>query len=673
MKKLTKTAITAAAMATMTLGTVVSVSADNPKNAWVGSGTNYEYYNGNGKKVQNAWVKAGEKWYFLDEDGKMATKSFIRTDVFTGDSEVLDDDDIHDLIEEDDIDDDSKFYYVDASGAMVTGWQAIDASSVYLSPNSTKNGKIWYYFGTSGVMYTDAWILAGENWYAVGSNGQMLTNKLVDEDIEKATGKKYFVDKDGKMITGWYKTTKDDKRGKGEQGEFSKDGLYIYAYEDGSLASNEWVHTNSGWYYLGSAHWPAGHEEDGFELIVWDADDDELDKLRKESNILNAISEADNDPLNRPELNQDIDLEDDAKENDRNYVMLSNKLIKWTNHDKKDTKYFYLQKNGDMITNWYEYQDDYYLCADSDGQLYENAVKSVNGRYYYFNKQLVCNYKEENAVCEYVVEYKADDDETTKFAFYNTTGKEDDTYPLISISKMREDLDPDSDGKKAYWFNNRKVQVKSMTDLEVIAAYAAKNINSVDRDTTTLFDSGEITVYKLRNSSKMETTVSIKESSEGYVELYDVKPAIVNKDSTAKDIFGGKWNSGITPRSEAKSVTGSAISLKEEGKLDDVNVIDWGSSSKATISLSDEQYTSIPADNLDIEQNKQQRAAVVEFKLGENVVIRKKQGDFNISQYENEGVTAVLVRGSGKYVIEVIARDSEKDETVLKTVTITIK
>jgi len=650
MKKLTKTAITAATMATMTLGTVVSVSADNPKNAWVGSGTNYEYYNGNGKKVQNAWVKAGEKWYFLDEDGKMATKSFIRTDAFTDESEVLDDNDIHDLLEQDDIDDDSKFYYVDASGAMVTGWQAIDASSVYLSPNSTKNGKIWYYFGTSGVMYTDAWILAGENWYAVGSNGQMLTNRLVDEDIEKATGKKYFVDKDGKMITGWYKTTKDDIRSKTEEedkGKFSKDGLYIYAYEDGSLASNEWVHTNSGWYYLGSAHWPAGHEEDSFELIVWNADDDELDKLYKESNIPNSIS----DLLERPELNQDIDLENDAKENDRDYAMLSNKLIQWTNHDKKDTKYFYLQKEGAMLTDWYEYQDDYYLCANSDGELYEDGVESVKGKYYYFNRNAVCDYKYLNVVADYAVKLPGGD-----YAFYNTDGKRTDVdlkdLTHIKVSEMKDALK-----KESYQFGNRTVKISSMTDMEVVFAYAAEQNDTFG---------AEITVYKLRSSSKTTATVKNDEFAHMYIVLDNLSPEIT---------FDLPKNAGGAIQAENVVVSGSAVTVDKTFSKDalvaskeiSITGTETGTD-RLTVDLTADLYAELKK-NIPDGAKKIKYGATIEFTLGSGVSLTEKS--------KSSGTTAtidgnqVTLEGSGTYTFTATASEDGKTK-VTREVKITI-
>ena len=46
-----------------------------------------------------------------------------------------------------------KWFYLDASGAMVTGWREIDGKWYYFNPVSD---------GQRGIMYTDAWI---DGWY----------------------------------------------------------------------------------------------------------------------------------------------------------------------------------------------------------------------------------------------------------------------------------------------------------------------------------------------------------------------------------------------------------------------------------------------------------------------------------------------------------------------------
>lgn len=510
MRKLTKTAITVAAMATMMLGTVASIQADEKKNGWVGSGTNYEYYI-NGTKQLNKWVEANGKWYFLDEEGKMATKSFIRTDAFTNESEVLDKNDVDDLINSDDIDDDSKFYYVDANGIMVSGWQAINASSVYLSPNSTGNTNIWYYFGSTGAMYTNAWILSGEDWYAVGENGQMYTNEVLKGNLKDDSGKDYFVDGNGKMIRGWYKTTATDK----SKGEFYDKGLYIYADNDGVLAKNEWIHDNSGWYYVGIN---ADSEDGDLEVKVYET---KLSSLNAEANITSELGD---------EYERYIP-KDDNNDNGKNFVMLTNKVIQWTNHKKDTTKYFYLRDNGAMVSGWYEFEDDYYVCGNGSGELYIDAVESVNGKYYYFNENAICDYKYINVIADYAVKLP-----DKSFIFYNTDGKNigsDTSIIDCKISEMRDSLTEDE-----YIFGSRKVKKNSMTDIQVISAYAAQDTGTFNE---------ELTIYKLRSSATTKATV--KTSSDATAAEIEKINAYLVKDSSKI----------VKATTEAKVATGGTI------------------------------------------------------------------------------------------------------------------
>ena len=54
-----------------------------------------------------------------------------------------------------------KWYYLDASGAMTTGWQYI------------RNR--WYYMDASGAM-TTGWQYINGKWYCMDSNGVMYAN-----------------------------------------------------------------------------------------------------------------------------------------------------------------------------------------------------------------------------------------------------------------------------------------------------------------------------------------------------------------------------------------------------------------------------------------------------------------------------------------------------------------
>ena len=68
-------------------------------------------------------------------------------------------------------------YYANASGAMQTGWVN----------TGTASAPIWYCYGASGAMVTNAWV--GDYW--LGEDGKMVTDSWVDNG-------KYYVGPDGK-------------------------------------------------------------------------------------------------------------------------------------------------------------------------------------------------------------------------------------------------------------------------------------------------------------------------------------------------------------------------------------------------------------------------------------------------------------------------------------------
>ena len=593
MRKLTKTAVTVATMATMALGAVASIQADEVKNGWVGSGTNYEYYV-NGTKQLNRWVLAGDDWYFLDSDGKMATNSFIRTDAYTDKSEVLDRDDTNDLWNTDDFDDDSTFYYVDGSGKMVKGWMQINANSIYLSPNSSKNDKIWYYFGTSGAMYTNAWIQVGDDWYAVADNGQMYTNAKLPRDLKPENNNYgyenleedsdvYYVDSNGKMIKGWYKTVDADTRvlpaydGEDENDVFSDKGLWIYANPDtGILAWNEWVKVENTWYYIGTGVQPDANTKDKLEITVYENDEDETSR---------SLINIDPDPNVQEELKNNMQkYEDTDKWNDdikgtldERFVMLEDKIVYWTNHDKDKTKYFYLKKDsGAMLTGWYEFDDDYYIWANSSGELANNKVQEVNGRYYYFNKNTICEYKTINIQADYVIKLP-----DGNYVFYNTDTRPSTTDYIddIRISSLKADNPVGSDPhltQDRYTFGSRSVIRKSLTDLQAVLAYAAENNGGV---------TGEYEIWKLRNSTTMKakinfgsaipaaelTTVGIEIEADPVVTLKNGVRTISGAESATSSAVVPVTGSSATATpaidadklASATTVDGSTVSLKE--------------------------------------------------------------------------------------------------------------
>lgn len=201
-----------------------------PKNGWVKESgrSNGWYYYVRGEKQCNSWAKSGNDWYYLGENGEMVTNSFINNDerYIT----QIPDDTFAD------------WYYVKADGRMATGWQEIEY--IPQSPSDEKD-KQWYYFGSSGVMYSSAWIQGAASWYYVLEDGTMLTDAVGTELRKNSTYNNeqdnvfnYIYTKSGALQKGWYQD-KDTKN-------------WYYCDADGILYENRWVHLENKWYYLGN-------------------------------------------------------------------------------------------------------------------------------------------------------------------------------------------------------------------------------------------------------------------------------------------------------------------------------------------------------------------------------------------------------------------------------------
>ena len=76
------------------------------------------------------------------------------------------------------------WYYVDADGKMVTGYQTVAGAK--------------YYFAESGLMQTGWFKINGEDYYAASSG-------VISAQWVKSGNNWYYVDANGKMVTGDYK------------------------------------------------------------------------------------------------------------------------------------------------------------------------------------------------------------------------------------------------------------------------------------------------------------------------------------------------------------------------------------------------------------------------------------------------------------------------------------
>ncbi len=571
MRKLTKTAAVVASMAVMAMGATVMTSAATE--GWVQSGSNWYYYNG-GDRVSNQWVLAGEDWYFLDDEGRMVRNAFIRIDKFNGESEVLDSNDIHDELGKDDIDDDSEFYYLGNDGKMIKGWREMSANSIYASPNSGSSTKVWYYFGSTGRMYVNEWVESNGKWYALSPNGQMYAEAVVNNDLVDWNDTDYFyMDKNGAMVTGWYETTKnwagsDAKVENIDEDPFSKEMFFYdnkekWVYGDpvtGVLADEEWKSINNKWYYFGkdARTTKEGVKDDYLNVYIAnfkldalvpeiDYELDDVSSAVSGSSVRLAIMEQEkNNPITPTNDEKKEFIEAIYKGNTGNtdyieyslkdeenapaeakYAMLSEKVIAWANHESnkdKDEKikYFYLGKDGAALTTWKEIDDDYYICGNSKGELYNRTVAKVDGRYYYFDANGVCDYKYLNNTADYAVvigEYESgklfDTADGRKIRFYETTRKNDsrdeNSYYKAEYAKLADIKDNlEEYGVEYVNFGTRSVKVKSLTESEALLAWA------VIDDVISEADENGISIYV--KDSKGDNTKELNATGQGLVD-----------------------------------------------------------------------------------------------------------------------------------------------------------
>lgn len=100
------------------------------------------------------WIQDGGKWYYLDP-------------VYGGMYKYWYYDETNKI-----------WYYLDESGAMVTGWKKI--------------GDYWYYFKDSGAMLEEDWVETNGKWYYLQEGGEMAVNTTITWK-----GKEYKVGADG--------------------------------------------------------------------------------------------------------------------------------------------------------------------------------------------------------------------------------------------------------------------------------------------------------------------------------------------------------------------------------------------------------------------------------------------------------------------------------------------
>lgn len=194
------------------------------------------------------WQWIGNAWYYLDEDnGAMYAARTYR-------------------------DNDGYSYYLDASGAMQTGWANRNVDWNYTEKQYTNYTTSTDPDGTTSRSYTEPdWLyLTGNGTAAVGwnwiGNAWYYLGTWADPSLRTGTafwdqtGKHYVVDHNGAMRTGWYNNNVDWDFKNGVYNDLDSNGdknddAWYYAYGDGELAYG-WQWINGAWYHLGTYTYP---------------------------------------------------------------------------------------------------------------------------------------------------------------------------------------------------------------------------------------------------------------------------------------------------------------------------------------------------------------------------------------------------------------------------------
>ena len=165
----------------------------------------------------------------------------------------------------------------DRNSSVESGWVVDEAGtySYYLENGEKATGvtdidNVTYYFDANGVLQVGKWLKIGGCWHyfskeARPENGYRIGYMVTNDQVEDG-GYYYFLDADGKMVTGWREGIYDyygqertayyyyDTSGK-QVFKWKKIGTSWYYFDpeyDGRMATNNWVKDSRGWCYLDS-------------------------------------------------------------------------------------------------------------------------------------------------------------------------------------------------------------------------------------------------------------------------------------------------------------------------------------------------------------------------------------------------------------------------------------
>lgn len=318
--------------------TAVILSGIRPKAAyavegWAKQGEEWVYLDRKDIPVTNAWEKSKDAWYYLGPDGRMVKDGFV------GQGAAL--------------------YHVDKEGKrMESGWvQNKKDDGLGHQPG-------WYYFGSDGTAY----------------------HRSSSQFLKKIDGKAYAFDENGLMLTGWLDqggNPVDKDSNPLETGEY-------YSGGDGALKTESWLDFSS----LGE--WDA----DGLSSSVTGRDYSDYDKLWLYFDQNSKKVKTANDQIKQKTIGGSVYGFDEYG------IMLPwwSRVGTVSDADKVPTtdvaprfyagydggkllknQWVWMYPSEDLLKADFTDQEYSWWRTDSQGKVYQNGIKAVNGRHYAFD------------------------------------------------------------------------------------------------------------------------------------------------------------------------------------------------------------------------------------------------------------------------------------------------
>ena len=363
-----------------------------PETGWAEMGGNY-YYIKDGEFLKNCLEKIGDFYYGFDYDGSMyANTEFAFWNKETQNREYYRAKADGSLYVNEWYEDGSHTYYYGADGTACRGLCTID-------------GKI-YYFNESNWLCKDTIITAEDGTlYYCGEDGAAM--EIEDNSWIQVNGKHYYI-KNGEILRHCVEKIGDSYYGFDWNGDFYPEGefyiwdsetgksIYYYASADGSVYTNRWGVTASGWsgpcYYGADGKRCSGVQTiDGVQYVFYDSG----------SMYLSTFTTVDGacyycDAEGKAEMIPDNQLY--YAEDGYWYYIQNGNIVRSCSLEINGKKYSFdlygrMQTMGmrvnsdgtyrDYISTWVSIGDNW-LYYGEDGHAYKDGIYEIEGVKYHF-------------------------------------------------------------------------------------------------------------------------------------------------------------------------------------------------------------------------------------------------------------------------------------------------